>query len=154
MIRAFPSSIAASLAVVALMGSAALAQEGPMLKVAQSDQHGAYVTDAEGRALYLFEADTQGEGNAAAESACRNACAEAWPPLLAEAAPQAGEGADAGLIATFDRGDGQMQVTYNGWPLYYYVQDQAPGETKGHDIEDFGAEWYLVTPEGEKADDH
>ena len=28
-----------------------------------------------------------------------------------------------------------------------------PGETKGHDIEEFGAEWYLLTPEGEKAED-
>lgn len=150
MVRAFSSSLVAA----ALLASAALAQEGPMLKAAQSDQHGAYVTDAEGRTLYLFEADTQALDNALPESACRDACAEAWPPLLAESAPQAGEGVDAGMIATFDRGDGQMQVTYNGWPLYYYVQDQAPGETKGHDIEDFGAEWYLVTPEGEKADDH
>lgn len=44
-----------------------------------------------------------------------------------------------------------MMVPYNGWPLYYFVEDAAPGDTRGHLIEEFGGEWYLVTPEGEKA---
>jgi hypothetical protein len=43
------------------------------------------------------------------------------------------------------------QVTYNGWPLYYFASDVEPGHTRGHDIEGYGTEWYLVTPEGEKA---
>jgi predicted lipoprotein with Yx(FWY)xxD motif len=44
-----------------------------------------------------------------------------------------------------------MQVTYGGWPLYYFVQDQGPGEATGQDKHGFGGEWYLVTPAGEKA---
>jgi predicted lipoprotein with Yx(FWY)xxD motif len=147
--------VLSSIAWAALIASAApaAAQQAVTLKASQSQEHGAYVTDAEGRSVYLFEADAQGQGEAKAESTCRDACAEAWPPLLSEGEPQAGEGLDAALIATIDRGDGQMQVTYNGWPLYYYVKDQNPGDATGHDIEDFGAEWYLVTPEDGKAED-
>ena len=33
-----------------------------------------------------------------------------------------------------------------------YLPTMEAGDVTGHDIEDFGAEWYLVTPEGEKAD--
>ncbi|HET7369745.1 MAG TPA: hypothetical protein VFK45_02780 [Gammaproteobacteria bacterium] len=41
-----------------------------------------------------------------------------------------------------------MQVTYNGWPLYYYAGDKKPGDTRGQDKKGFGAEWYLISPEG------
>ena len=140
-------------AALAVSAAPASAQQAVTLKVSQGQEHGAYITDAEGRSLYLFEADTQGQGESMADSTCRDACAEAWPPLVSEGEPQAGEGADVALIATVDRGDGQMQVTYNGWPLYYYTKDQNPGDTNGHDIEGFGAEWYLVAPKGGKAED-
>jgi predicted lipoprotein with Yx(FWY)xxD motif len=38
-----------------------------------------------------------------------------------------------------------MQVTYNGWPLYYFSGDSAAGSTngQGHDNE-----WFLVAPSG------
>ena len=54
----------------------------------------------------------------------------------------------AQLLGTVERRDGAKQVTYNGWPLYYYARDQNPGDTNGQDVEGFGAEWYLVTPDG------
>lgn len=43
-----------------------------------------------------------------------------------------------------------MQMTYHGCPLYYFVKGKATGDTKGQDVEGFGAEWYLVTPGGKK----
>ena len=120
------------------------------LTLASSKEHGAYLADGDGRALYLFEADTQGRGDQEAVSTCYDACAEAWPPLIVEAAPEAGDQIQANFVATTERNDGKTQVTYNGWPVYYYVKDQGPGQTTGHDIEDFGAEWYLLTAKGEK----
>ncbi len=54
------------------------------------------------------------------------------------------------MLATIQRRDGQVQVTYGGWPLYYWMEDAQPGDTTGQDIEDAGGEWYLVTPSGEK----
>lgn len=119
---------------------------GDTLAVATSGEHGKYLVDREGRSLYLFEADTQGKGDRQAVSTCYDACAEVWPPLIVETALEAG----ANLVGTTLRNDGRIQVTYNGWPLYHYVKDQRPGQTTGHDIEDFGAEWYLLRPEGEK----
>ena len=41
-----------------------------------------------------------------------------------------------------------MQATYNGWPLYYFAEDFVAGDINGHDFEEFGGEWYLVTPDG------
>jgi predicted lipoprotein with Yx(FWY)xxD motif len=123
------------------------------LTVQNSAEHGAYIADAEGRALYLFEADTQGQGGAGAMSTCKDDCAAAWPPLTGAGTTQVSEGVSGEMIGNIQREDGTTQVTYNGWPLYYYAKDQAPGDTTGHDIEDFGAEWYLLTPEGEKAED-
>src|SRR5687768_13734134 len=38
----------------------AFAQDAPTVKVAESQEYGQYLTDADGRALYLFESDTQG----------------------------------------------------------------------------------------------
>lgn len=135
---------------VMLSGSvAAVAQDAATtLTVRESPEHGNYIAGGEGMSLYMFEADTQGQGEAAAETTCYDDCAEAWPPLIGEE-PQAGEGVQADLIDTIERRDGQMQVTYNGWPLYYFVRDQNPGDTTGHDVEGFGAEWYLVAPDGE-----
>ena len=130
------------------------AAQGPaQVAVAQSEQYDAYLADADGRALYLFTAGTQGTGGTEAQSACYDACAEAWPPLLTEGEPQAGEQADAALLGTIERQDGATQATYNGWPLYYFVRDQGPGETTGQDKHGFGGEWYLVTPGGEKVEE-
>lgn len=146
------AALAGALAVPAAV--AAAAQDGAAtLTVQTSEEHGPYVADGDGRALYMFEADTRGEGETEAVSNCEDACAEAWPPLIAES-PKAGEQMQAELIGTIERRDGQRQVTYNGWPLYYFVRDENPGDTNGHDIEGFGAEWYLLTPAGEKVGEH
>ena len=41
-------------------------------------------------------------------------------------------------------------MTYGGWPLYYDVEDTRPGDTAGHDVDEYGAKWYLVAPSGRK----
>lgn len=125
---------------------------GPaILEVKSSAQYGQYLTDRSGRPLYLFKADTRGGKGGGAESKCDDACAKAWPPLLTDGQPQAASPASSELLGTLTREDGSTQVTYNGWPLYLYVKDVGPQEVTGHDIEDFGAEWYLVAPSGEEA---
>lgn len=134
----------AALALLALAApESAMAQDTGATKV-QTDSEGRFLTDAEGMSLYLFEADSPGT------STCYDACVEAWPPLLTEGTPTTGGEVDAGKLGTTERKDGSMQVTYNGWPLYYFVKDQAPGDITGQDVEGFGAEWYLVAPSGEK----
>ena len=119
------------------------------LDVRQKNDLGTFLTDASGRSLYLFEADTAVAGSRQRASTCYDECAQAWPPLLVEGEPvPANPAVRAELIGTVERRDGAKQVTYNGWPLYYFARDQNPGDTNGQDVEGFGGEWYLVTPDG------
>jgi predicted lipoprotein with Yx(FWY)xxD motif len=140
-----PLRVCAALALAAfVIPAVGMAQE--MAKV-QTDPQGKFLTDADGMSLYLFEADSPNT------STCYDACAEAWPPLLTDGTPTTGGEIDAAKLGTAERRDGGSQVTYNGWPLYYFVKDQAPGDINGQDVEGFGAEWYLVAPDGEKFDE-
>jgi predicted lipoprotein with Yx(FWY)xxD motif len=38
-----------------------------------------------------------------------------------------------------------MQLSYNGYPLYYYTYDTAPGDMKGQNV---GHVWYVIAPSG------
>lgn len=138
---------------VMFASEAALAQSGgnPDLTVQQSEQFGSYVVDANGRPLYMFTADTQGQGGTQAKSSCQDQCAKAWPPLVIQGQPRVGNNLRQDLVSTFQRQDGQTQVTYGGWPLYYYAKDQGGSNSvKGQDVHGFGGEWYLVSPDGTK----
>ena len=115
---------------------------GPVTVTARNGAMGMYLTDGEGRSLYLFEADTSGT------STCTGACATQWPPLLTTGAPQAGSGATADMLGTAARADGTMQVTYNKHPLYLFSGDKAAGDTNGQGVNAFGALWWLVNPAG------
>lgn len=112
--------------------------------VGRTPELGAFLTDANGRSLYLLEEDGAGE------STCYEMCAAIWPPLLAgTAAPTPADSAvRANLLGSVPRRGGGSQVTYNGHPLYYYLGDAAPGQTRGQHVEDSWGEWYLVGPGG------
>jgi hypothetical protein len=58
----------------------------------------------------------------------------------------------AALLGTTTRADGTQQVTYNGHPLYYFMNDKAPGDARGQGINRFGGGWYVVDPTGDKID--
>ena len=119
---------------------------GATVEVSESTDFGSILVDGEGMSLYVFMADTQDSGT----SACTDAeCAADWPPLLTDGDPVAGEGVDQTLLGTITRDDGTTQVTYNGWPLYRFSGDTAPGDTNGQGLEEFGGLWFLVSPTGE-----
>jgi predicted lipoprotein with Yx(FWY)xxD motif len=90
--------------------------------------------------VYLFTPD---EGT---ESTCYGGCESAWPPVVAEGKPSAGEGAESSALGTTKRKDGTMQVTYNGHPVYTFSGDTAPGEAVGQ--EDDGT-WFVIDEAGE-----
>ena len=108
---------------------------------------GTILVNSEGRTLYDFHKDK------GSTSSCYSACAGAWPPLLTEGDPQAQGAADRSMLGTTKRKDGTVQVTYNDWPLYTYAGDQNPGEANGNDIDQFGAEWYALQPNGQEPED-
>lgn len=107
------------------------------LGVAESSD-GEHLVDADGNSLYLFVPDEQGA------STCYDSCAATWPPL--EGPLEAGAGVDPDMVGTVTRDDGVEQVTYNGWPLYLYAADSAPGDTNGQGV---GGVWYLVDSAGD-----
>jgi predicted lipoprotein with Yx(FWY)xxD motif len=117
---------------------------GPILTNAtiRTSQHqlGTLLTDASGRVLYLFTRDEPNRSN------CVDRCAQLWPPVITVGAPSAGEGANAGLLGTITRAEGYTQVTYNGKPLYYYAQDEKPGDARG---QNFNNVWFVVSATGE-----
>ncbi len=112
----------------------------PTLKVVASE-FGKTIADDDGQVLYLFDADTT------TKSTCYDACAVAWPPLLAKKAPTVSSALDPDLVGTTRRTDGTRQVTYNGHPLYYYVGD-SPGVIKCQNIFEYGGLWLIVKPNG------
>ena len=107
---------------------------------------GKFLVGAQGRTIYLFEADKSGA------STCAGACAATWPPVSVSGSPQAGSGVDQALLGTVKRDDGTMQLTYNKHPLYYFAADTAAGQDHGQGSKEFGAGWYVVSAQGSKID--
>ncbi len=105
---------------------------------------GSFLTNASGRAVYLWAADSMNK------SACSGACAGAWPPVTATGKVTAADGAKAADLGTITRSDGSKQVTYDGQPLYYFAGDSGAGQTNGQGSDSFGAKWWLVAPAGTK----
>ena len=106
---------------------------------------GRILVDANGRTLYLFEKDKGATSN------CNGACASVWPPLTAGKA-KAGTRVTAADLGTTKRSDGKTEITYAGHPLYTYAGDQKPGDVAGQGLDQFGAEWYVLAPDGHKID--
>ncbi|HUC31112.1 MAG TPA: hypothetical protein VMR99_00275 [Candidatus Paceibacterota bacterium] len=95
---------------------------------------GAYLTAANGMTLYQSTKDTDNVSN------CTGACAVSWPPYIVSAATAASLTADPGItgkIGTIKLADGSLQVTYRGLPLYFYILDTKPGDTKGEAVNGF-----------------
>jgi predicted lipoprotein with Yx(FWY)xxD motif len=143
-------ALAAVLATSALAGLAIAASKPTKpatVKVRTAGDLGKIVVDGRSRTLYLFEKDKNGK------SRCSGACATNWPPLLTKGKPKAGTGVKASKLGTTKRADGTTQVTYGGHPLYTFVADKnKPGSTKGQELDAFGAEWYVVGPNGKKVE--
>jgi predicted lipoprotein with Yx(FWY)xxD motif len=108
---------------------------------------GPYLTDPQGMTLYTTLNDAPDSGT----SSCLASCASLYPPLTVDGAPVAPEGLTGtlGVITRTDAICGEPecpevnQVTYNGLPLYTYVNDQEPGDMAARDL---GGIWSIVRP--------
>jgi predicted lipoprotein with Yx(FWY)xxD motif len=107
---------------------------------------GKILVNAEGRTLYLFEADH------GSKSTCTGACAQIWPPLKSSGTPMGIDGVPASKLGTTKGSGGASVVTYNGHPLYTYAGDTGAGQATGEGSDDFGAEWYVVSAAGNKVE--
>jgi predicted lipoprotein with Yx(FWY)xxD motif len=97
---------------------------------------GMVLAGSKGLTLYYYTADKPGSG----KSVCTGACAKAWPPLTAPVKAPAGAKMP-GPIGMITRAGGVKQVTVNGYPVYYYAGDMAPGQAKGNGE---GGVWHVI----------
>lgn len=97
------------------------------------------LTNSAGKAVYLYTKDSGGT------SACSGGCATAWPVVSVTGKPVGGPGLDQEDLATINRPDGTVQVTFYGHPLYLFAGDTKAGEANGQGS---GSVWYLVGPDG------
>jgi len=110
------------------------------IKVATNATYGMILTDMNGMTLYYFLKDTPANG----ASACYSACSSLWPPFNT-ASIRVSAPLQASDFASISRTDGTDQVTYQGWPLYYYSKDLKPGDANGYG---FANLWYVMAPTG------
>lgn len=100
---------------------------------------GAYLIASNAMTLYTFSRD------ASNTSTCTGLCAKTWPPYTIPsrdvlANVQAGIN---GKVDAITRDDGSLQVTYDGQPLYFYVNDKVSGDLTGQGV---GNVWFIVKP--------
>lgn len=125
-------------------GDEAAAGGGATISV-EASELGDIVVDDEGRTLYAFLPDDQGP------STCYDDCAATWPAFVLDGGnPTGGDGVDAELLGTTEREDGTLQVTYDGWPLYHFANDQTADDVNGQGVGDV---WYVVSPDGSPLQD-
>ena len=86
---------------------------------------GTVLVDSQGHALYMNNQDT------ASKQACTSACQAFWPPLKASGQPTS---SDSAIQAKLGVSNGQ--VTFDGKPLYTFVQDTSPGQVTGNGFMD------------------
>ena len=121
-------------------GEAEAASSGNSLGALVGDsEFGPILIGSNGLTLYGFTNDT------AAASTCFGTCADAWPPVIVGPDWTVSSDLDAGIFATTVRDDGQLQLVAGKWPLYYYVEDLAPGDVTGQTSGDV---WFVVGTDG------
>ena len=98
---------------------------------------GEYLVDGKGMTLYWTTGDLVGVSNITGATLAN------WPVFYAVnmSFPASLSASD---FSSFTRADGtNMQTTFKGWPLYYYIKDASPGDTLGQGVANV---WFVVNP--------
>jgi predicted lipoprotein with Yx(FWY)xxD motif len=140
---------ALALAGCASTGSSSGGTSGGSAPVATGDalstgstKLGTIVVDGKGDTVYLYTKDTPNSG----KSTCTGQCASMWSAVTTTSATPKVKGV-SGTVSTIKGTAGGMQVTLNGWPLYTFSGDSAPGDVSGQNV--LGT-WFVLSPAGAK----
>jgi predicted lipoprotein with Yx(FWY)xxD motif len=127
----------------AIAASAATGSSAASVKAVTNAKFGTILVAANGKTLYRYTKDSKLVNRCSSDKAC----APYWPPLLVKATvkPVAGAGVKSSLLGTIKAKSGMRQVTYAGFPLYYFSGDKAAGQLNGQGFE---SEWYVVNGTG------
>jgi predicted lipoprotein with Yx(FWY)xxD motif len=126
--------------------TAADAGAGSGLVSVQSVDGTNVLADSEGRTLYGAEVEKGGQIE------CIDACTSFWEPVNASANEAESASADLDLeLGVVDRPDGDLQLTFDGLPLYSFTEE-GPGQLDGDgfvdDFEGTHFEWAVATTSG------
>ncbi|WP_271767806.1 hypothetical protein [Aquimarina algiphila] len=111
--------------------------EANAVQLVSNTTFGNILTDADGKSLYFFSRDSKGT------SACSDGCIANWPIFYANNLTL-DTGLETSDFGEITREDGEKQTTYKGWPLYYFINDNAAGDTNGDQV---GNNWYIAKPD-------
>ncbi|RST73145.1 hypothetical protein D4T97_014600 [Siminovitchia acidinfaciens] len=106
----------------------------------ENTEVGEYLADSKGMTLYYFENDEPKKSN------CSGECLGNWPAFFAKDfnVPYGFDKKDFGTITREDIN--AKQVTYKGYPLYYFAKDQQEGDVNGQGVKDA---WYIIAKDTE-----
>jgi predicted lipoprotein with Yx(FWY)xxD motif len=123
--------------------SSTQSSSGAVLGVA-STSLGDVLVDGQGLTVYMLTADSPNH------SSCSASCLAYWPLVAAPGSGSvpsiSGIGAKLGVTKATN---GESMLTANGWPLYTFANDEAPGDVEGQGVKTFGGTWYALSPAGE-----
>jgi predicted lipoprotein with Yx(FWY)xxD motif len=138
-----PLAVMAVAGVGAAMAASATHSASGTVKAANRSPYGMILVSASGRTLYRYTKDSKHVNRCTSDSVCN----KYWPPLLVKptAKVTAGAGAKTALLGTIKAAHNMRQVTYAGFPLYFFAGDSKAGQVKG---QNFLKEWYVVNEQG------
>ena len=137
-------AVAIAAVVVCSAAGVALARSTAAEVTSTDGRLGPMLTGRNGHALYLFHQDWAGK------SYCYGTCATTWTPDITNGSPTtpSSSSLDSKLLGTIRRKNGQLQVTFNGHPLYFYSGDTQAGTIRGESKYQFGGRWFAVGTNG------
>jgi predicted lipoprotein with Yx(FWY)xxD motif len=99
------------------------------------------VVNSQGRTLYALSPET------ASHLLCKSAeCLKLWPPFtVSSSSTKLKDGSGVhGRLGILHRGNGTLQVTLGGLPLYRFSEDHASGQANGQGLKSFGGTWHVI----------
>ncbi len=114
------------------------------IQLINNNEFGKILVDQNNQSLYFFAGDVSGE------STCAGGCVAKWPAVVGELYDfEIGSELELQDFATVSRTDGQKQLTYKGWPLYYFspLSDgvlETAGLTQGDGL---GGAFHIAKPD-------
>jgi len=98
--------------------------------VAYKSGVGFFLVNGSGMTLYYRSTDNNSNGT----STCTGTCVQNWPIFYTKNLTLP-PGLNATSFKVVTRADGKQQLTYDGWPLYFFAGDHKPGDVNGQGIQ-------------------
>lgn len=145
-IRSMATASAIVLTLAGLAGSPALARSHSSAHASAlvKTTAGHILVTPKGMTLYVFAPDSKDK------SACTGTCAKFWPPRKVKAGvtPVTRVAGTPGTFGVFTRTDGTRQLTYDGAPVYTFLEDKKPGDMNGQGVVASGGYWWVLVAAG------